>query len=82
MAMSASHLSSVMRAAIAARDWANDGPELTQLCDDIAAAVVAEVALATITFTPLNATGIQTSTAPGSPTGPPAAPVPVNGAVS
>lgn len=82
MAMSASHLSSVMRAAIAANDWANDGPALTQLCDAIATAVVAEVALATITFTPLNATGIQTSTTPGNPTAPPAAPVLVNGAVS
>lgn len=82
MAMSASHLASVMRTAIAARSWANDGAELTEFCNDLAAAIVAEVALATITFTPLNATGIQTSTAPGSPTAPPAAPVPVNGAIS
>lgn len=81
MAMSASHLSSVMRAAIVANDWANDGPALTQLCDAIAAAVVAEVALATITISPANV-GLQTTTGLGSPTGGPVAPVPITGAIS
>lgn len=81
MAMSASHLSSVMRAAIAANDWANDGPALTQLCDAIATAVVAEVALATVTI-PITAVALQTSTAPGSPTAAPPAPIPITGAVS
>lgn len=81
MGMSASHLSSVMRAAIAAKSWANDGPELTELCDAIAAAVVAEVALAVITV-PAGTAGLGTTTGLGSPVGPSPAPVTIAGAVS
>jgi hypothetical protein len=82
MAMSAAHLSAALRTSLLTRDFVADNPALTEFCDSLAAAIVAEVALATITFTPLNAAGIQTSAAPGSPTAPPAAPVPVNGAIS
>ena len=81
MGMSASHLSGVMRAAIAAHAWANNGPELTQLCDAIAAAVVAEVQAARITI-PVTAVALQTSTTAGTPTAAPPAPIPIDGAVS
>lgn len=81
MAMSASHLSSVMRAAIAAKSWANDGPELTELCDAIAAAVVAEVQAAVITI-PAGATSFGLTTTPGNPVGPVPAPIVLAGTVS
>jgi len=81
MAMSASHLSTALRALIAARAWANNSTELTELCDDIAAAVVAEVQLALITV-PAGTAGLGTTTTPGNPIGPSAAPVPITGAIS
>jgi hypothetical protein len=43
MALSASRLSGALRSAFVARGWVDDGPELTQFCDDVAAAIVTEI---------------------------------------
>lgn len=82
MAMSSAHLSAAMRTALAAQPWVNtSGDALTQFCDALAGAIVAEVLLAVITISPAHA-GLQTSTTAGTPTAGPAAPVPITGALS
>ncbi len=82
MGMSASHLSAAIRAAVAAHPWANiTGSALTEFCDALAGAIVAEVQLARITI-PVSAVALQTSTTAGTPTAAAPAPVPIDGAVS
>lgn len=79
--MSSSHLSAALRTALVAKTWVRNSTELTEFCDALAAAIVAEVQAARITISPTNA-GLQTSTTAGTPTAGPAAPVAIDGAVS
>ena len=81
MAMSASHLSAAIKAAMLSRAWVANVPELTEFCDDLAGAIVAEVRAALITV-PTGTAGLGTTTTPGNPVGPSAAPVPIIGAIS
>ena len=58
-----------------------DGTKVADLATALSNATDTFVKGATLTFGPL-AVGIQTTTGPGAPTGPPAVPVPVAGMVS
>lgn len=61
MPLDANRLATALRAKLVLRDWAVDGPELTEMCADIASAVVAEVtanaavAVTTVTACPAGA---------------------------
>lgn len=55
-----------------ARSWASDGAELTDFCDDLATAIVAEITANAEAVISITTAGLQTSTAAGSPTAAPA----------
>lgn len=81
MAMSAAHLSAAIKTSLLTRSWTANNAALTEFCDSLAAAIVAEVALALITV-PAATAGLGTTTTVGNPVGPSAAPVVINGAIS
>lgn len=68
-------------AAVAKYVHGADGTKVATLATSLSNALDTYVKGATITIG-LTAAGLQTTTGPGAPTGPPAAPVPINGAVS
>lgn len=66
MPLLASRLATALRAKVVLRDWAKDSDALTELCADIAAAVVEEIqANATVTVTTVTACGAGAGTGSG-----------------
>lgn len=73
MTMSAARLSTALRAAIIATvEGASDNDAMTALCDAIATAVITEITDNAEAVITTSTGGLQTTTALGSPTGPPA----------
>ena len=73
MALSASRLSAAIRAGIIANvEGATDNQAMTDFCDALAGAIVTEITTYAEAVITTATGGLQTTTALGSPTGPPA----------
>lgn len=73
MALSSTTLSAALRAAMLAKSCnAVDGTELTEYCDALAETIVAHIVANMEVLIEITDVGLQTSTAPSSPTAGPA----------